>query len=253
MGLKLNLMETLTSVPAGMETSDQGGKERLEKLRLRKRLQMCHQSWKVVVLLLAGRKPLLEKQGVLPLETQTRNPKKEKKRAEERIKLEIKEGKGEKVVEATQRNLKEKRKKLKGIRIRKLEGEGGKGEKVVEVMQRNLKGRRKKLKGIRIRKLEGEGGKGEKVAKVTQRNLKGRRKNLEGIRRKGGKEERKVKITGVNQKKEKETGKTRNLHQRRKIMEEKGRGEMVVEMEEIMVWQNQLTTSFGVLIFHWSR
>merc|ERR1719320_884765 len=148
-------------------------------------------------------------------------------------------------------------KKSKGKRIRKLEGEGGKGEKVVEVMQRNLKGRRKKLKGIRIRKLEGEGGKGEKVAEVTQRNLKGRRKNLEGIRRKGGKEERKIKITGVSQKKEKETGKTRNLHQRRKIMEVKGREKerrkMVVEMEEIMVWQNQLTTSFGVLIFHWSR
>merc|ERR1711862_892587 len=35
-----------------------------------------------------------------------------------------------------------------GIRI-KLEGEGGKGEKVVEVTQRNLKGRRKNLEGIR--------------------------------------------------------------------------------------------------------
>merc|ERR1712013_823763 len=176
MGLKLNLMETLTSVPAGMETSDQGGKERLEKLRLRKRLQMCHQSWKVVVLLLAGCKLLLEKQGVLPLETQTRNPQKEKKRAEERIKLEIKEGKGEKVVEATQRNLKKKR---------KLEGEGGKGEKVVEVMQRNLKGRRKKAQRNKNKKAGGRRRKGRKSGKSDAKKSKGRRKNLEGIRRKG--------------------------------------------------------------------
>merc|ERR1712013_638939 len=64
-GLKLSLMGTLISVPAGMETLDLEGKERLEILRLKKRLPMCPLSWRVAALLLAGRKLLLGKQGVL--------------------------------------------------------------------------------------------------------------------------------------------------------------------------------------------
>merc|ERR1719312_1306554 len=113
-------------------------------------------------------------------------------------------------------------------------GKGGKEEKEIEANQRKREEIRKKLERRRIMDQEGKGGKEEKEIEANQRK----------------REEIRIKV-------EVEMGIVRKIHQRRERMQAKGvekeREEMVGEMEEIMLWQNPLTTSFGVLIFHWSR
>merc|ERR1712050_449489 len=113
-------------------------------------------------------------------------------------------------------------------------------------------GRRKALQRIKRNEETKEketGGEREERIRITEINLRMERKKEmdEKIRT--------VNVEMGNQKKEKVM--VRKIHQRSQKMEAKIMGEKVKkimgEMEEIMSWRNQLTTSFGVLIFHWSR
>merc|ERR1712096_207180 len=151
-------------------------------------------------------------------EQRTENVKREQ--GEEMIKKDAQVGKERK----PKRGKEGKRMQIKGKRVEEEKRKQG-----------EMEGRTKKLGGIKERK-EAEGEK-NKIPEETRRKI---------ITEIG-------KIKAEREEKERKMGK--KLQQRRrgeaKIKENQ---EIVIKRKkEIMLWQTQLTTSFGVSIFHWSK
>merc|ERR1719369_2187576 len=188
------------------------------------RFPMCPLSWRVAVLLLVGLNQLLEKQGMLnqEMEIKERQERKSPKREEEMPKREEEIPKREEEMPKREEEMPKR--------------EMPKGE-----MQKTKSPKRE----AEMPKREEEMPKREEeIPKREEEIPKRERQKTKSPKREIMDKERRVRETIRNLKRARETIRNQMIKnqrsQRRKI-------------EMIMEWMNQLTTNFGVLIFHWSK